>query len=365
MKLLIKIVLVLLFLAGGLVLALFGGGKYLNAPPDNPTIEASTTVNSDTDAPGTDNPVFDHQAGEPVVFEVEQGETVIRLAGRLEDLGLIRSARLLVLLTRVKKTQTRIKSGFYRLAPGMTTMEIHDVLVAGAQELKSVTLPEGWTAAKMGQRLEEARICSSESFLSAVASTELLEKFKIPADSLEGYLFPDTYRFVQAYPAEKVVEHLVATFFEELELIDPQFEELAPSELHKRVIMASIVEREYRDPGEADKIASVFYNRLKKNMRLQSCATVVYVLTEEKGQPHPSKLTYRDLEVESVFNTYRNWGLPPAPIANPGSAALRGALFPADTDYLFFLLQDPDAGKHVFSRTLADHQEAYTLYIKQ
>jgi len=193
----------------------------------------------------------------------------------------------------------------------------------------------------------------------------LIEKFGIPAKNLEGYLFPDTYRFLQKYPAEKVVEHLVDTFFQQLEDIAPDYTDFSAEELHQRVILASIVEREYRDPEEANKIASVFYNRLEKNMRLQSCATVVYVLTEEQGLPHPSKLTYNDLEVESEFNTYREWGLPPAPIANPGTDALRGAFHPADTDYLFFLLQDQNAGKHVFSRNLADHNEAYSLYIKQ
>jgi UPF0755 protein len=340
MKSLVKILLGLLLLTGGLALALIGAWNYYNAPPES-------------------------SAEESTVFEIKEGEPVRRLSYRLEEMGLIRSARLFSLLTRIHKTQGLIKSGFYRIEPNMTSLEIHDVLVAGAQELKSVTLPEGWTSRRMAQKLEEAQICSAKSFLEATASRELLEKFKIPADSLEGYLFPDTYRFLQAYPAQKVVEHMVKAFFEQLKTVNPGYSELSPEELHRKVILASIVEREYRDKDETNLIASVFYNRLEKNMRLQSCATVVYVLTEEKGRPHPSKLTYSDLEVDSKFNTYREWGLPPAPISNPGSAALKGAMFPAETDYLFFLLQDPDAGKHVFTRTLADHNEAYRLYIKK
>jgi len=171
--------------------------------------------------------------------------------------------------------------------------------------------------------------------------------------------------FHKDLPAEKVVEHLVQTMFEKLENIYPEYKEMEPEELHDKIILASIVEREYRNPDEAAKIASVFYNRLKIDMRLQSCATVVYVLTEIKGEKHPEKITYNDLEVDSKFNTYEEWGLPPAPIANPGINALEAVFYPADTDYLYFLLKDQDAGRHVFSRTLSDHDNAYRLYIKQ
>ncbi len=182
---------------------------------------------------------------------------------------------------------------------------------------------------------------------------------------MEGFLFPDTYLFQRNFPAEKIVAHMVDTFFDNLREIAPGYTELSAEELYRKIIIASIVEREYRASDEAKKIASVFYNRLERGMRLQSCATVVYVLTEKQEKEHPKKLTYEDLEVESDFNTYTRGGLPPSPIANPGAVALEATFHPADTDYLYFLLQDPEDGRHTFSKTLSEHNEAYRLYIKQ
>jgi UPF0755 protein len=134
--------------------------------------------------------------------------------------------------------------------------------------------------------------------------------------------------------------------------------------LRDRVVLASIVEREYRAPEEAPLMASVFYNRLNARMRLQSCATVAYVLTEELGRPHPESLTYGDLEVDSDYNTYARWGLPPGPISNPGRVALLAAFEPAETPFLYFVLRDPEAGRHEFSVSLDEHNEKKFLYLK-
>jgi UPF0755 protein len=154
------------------------------------------------------------------------------------------------------------------------------------------------------------------------------------------------------------------TFFKRLAEIEPSAVEMDPVDLHNRVIMASIVEREYRIGEEAALMAGVFYNRLSIGMALQSCATVEYVITEIQGRPHPLVLYTRDTEIPNPYNTYIRPGLPPGPISSPGKLALDAAFHPQKNDYLYFRLVDPAGGKHYFSRTFDDHIRAGTLYVK-
>lgn len=299
-----------------------------------------------------------------VVFKIAAGDTMVGVAGRLEDEGLIRSSFLFRIIGKVYRTGGKMKTGLYRIEPGFSTLQIHNLLVAGNQVLFRVTIPEGWTARMIAERLEQEGITGAEEFLEACRTPELLELTGSSTGSVEGFLYPDTYYFARDYPATDVVEHMVQTFFNNLEEIYPEWEEMDRRDLYRKVILASIVEREYRSPEEAPLIASVFYNRLKENMTLGSCATIVYILTEQLGEEHPERLTYSDLEVESDYNTYRNEGLPPGPIANPGYIALHAAFHPESSDYLYFVLKDPEAGKHHFSKSLGEHNQAYSLYIK-
>lgn len=338
------VILVLFLIVGVLSAALVGLGYYLNSPVESSPTNSESRVNS---------------------FNVSPGEAVSVIAERLAEKGIIRSKYFFIALTKLQQTQAAVKSGYYQISDTMSTSEIHNMLVTGTQQLVKVTLAEGLTARQIGARFEEAGICTQNDFLNAIDSREILDQFQMKADSLEGYLYPDTYLFQEDYPAKKVVMHLVETMFEKLNEIYPEYTQLEWEELHSKIILASIVEREYRDPEEAAKIASVFYNRIERGMRLQSCATVVYVMTEIKGEEHPKKITFNDLEIESKYNTYTEWGLPPAPIANPGIVALKAVFYPADTDSLYFLLKDPDAGQHVFTKSLNDHNRAYRLYIKQ
>jgi len=182
---------------------------------------------------------------------------------------------------------------------------------------------------------------------------------------VEGFLYPDTYYFARNYPAQGVAAYMIENFFNTLKTILPDGQDMSAEEIYSKVTLASIVEREYRDPSEAALIASVFYNRIEQEMTLGSCATVVYALTEEMGRDHPERLTYADLETESDYNTYIHQGLPPGPIANPGYLALSAAFNPEKSDYLYFVLKDPDTGTHHFSRSLIEHNQAYKLYIKR
>jgi UPF0755 protein len=167
--------------------------------------------------------------------------------------------------------------------------------------------------------------------------------------------------FPKDFPAEQVVRTMADNFFEKLYTISPSLQNMTPRELNDIVILASIVEREYRVREEAPLMAGVFYHRLRINMALQSCATVEYVITDILGRPHPSVILNVDLEIRSPFNTYMFRGLPPGPISAPGVVALRAAIYPEHTDFLYFRLIEPATGRHHFSRTYDEHLRAGQL----
>jgi UPF0755 protein len=302
-----------------------------------------------------------------LLLEIKSGESGMSVGKRLEEAGIIRTQYLWAILSRIDKEP--IKAGFYSVELPITQMDIRSLLVSGQQMLISVTIPEGGTLKKTARILEDAAICTAKDFLAAAADESMLNRYRIPGGSsgktMEGYLYPDTYLFPRSFPAENVVEKMADTFFEKLEDIAPESLSLSPEELNQRVILASIVEREYRVEEEAPLMAGVFYNRLEIGMALQSCATVEYVITEIQGRPHPEVLYNRDIEIRDPYNTYIRPGLPPGPISEPGEVALRAVFEPTESNYLYFRLVDPGAGKHYFSRTLDDHIRAGVLYTKR
>ena len=299
------------------------------------------------------------------LVSVHEGESLNAIAAKLEGEGIIRSSFFLRLFSRLRATEGDFQVGTYKIEKGTSTLGVHNLLVSGREVLYSITIPEGWPISRIANLLEDESITSRDEFLAAARARQLLADLGIPGDSVEGFLFPDTYFFAKDYPAELIVKHMVEQFFGKLRAIYPDFSGIAPEELYQKVVLASIIEREYRAEDEAEMMASVFYNRLDINMRLQSCATVAYVLTEILGKEHPDNLTFKDLEVESDYNTYAQWGLPPGPISNPGIVALKAAFLPAESDFLYFVLKDPNAGRHEFSTSLEDHNYAKFMYLKK
>jgi UPF0755 protein len=297
-----------------------------------------------------------------VLFEIRRGESAQSVGRRLEQEGIIRNRYFWYLLSRLEKEY--VKTGAYRLELPATQLAIHAVLVEGRQILNRVTIPEGVTIKKIARILEEANICGAADFIAAAADRALLDRYHIPASTMEGYLFPETYLFPVDYPPSMVITAMADTFFRRLGEIVPSGGEPDPEELHRKVVLASIVEREYRIDEEAPLMAGVFDNRLRIGMALQSCATVEYVITEIQDRPHPEILYTRDTEIRDPYNTYMYPGLPPGPISNPGEVALRAGFFPRESDYLYFRLTDPAAGRHYFARTLDDHIRAGLLYVK-
>ena len=297
-----------------------------------------------------------------VRFEVRRGESSQSVGRRLAESGLIRNQLFWDILCRFGKEH--IKTGSYRIEVPASQIAIHRILVSGKQILLRVTVPEGLTLTKTAKLMEEAGICPADTFVTAAIDPQIIERYRIPGISMEGYLYPDTYLFPPEFPAEKAVQAMVDTFFSRITDIDADTLSLPPEELNRLIILASIVEREYRLDEEAPLMAGVFINRLNINMALQSCATVVYVITEVQGRPHPEMLYNRDIEIRDPYNTYIRPGLPPGPICSPGSVALRAVLNPSETNYMYFRLVNQASGKHYFSNTLDDHIRASVLYVK-
>jgi len=299
------------------------------------------------------------------LFSIDRGESLSQIGRNLQDQGLIRYAPLLTLTGRLRGTQSDFKAGYYRIPAGSTTLSIHDLLVTGAQTLGKITIPEGWTVGKIARHLEAQGVCTAADFLAATRSPRLLADFGVSEKTLEGYLFPDTYFIPRPFPAEAMAELMTKTFFDTLGHIEPDWKVSAVGTLRSTVILASIVEREYQVDDEAPLIASVFYNRMKRNMGLESCATLEYIITEIQQKAHPEYITRDDEKIDSPYNTYKWAGLPPGPISNPGKTALEAAFHPAQTNYMYFVLRDPQAGRHYFSRDLNEHNQAKYLYLKK
>lgn len=329
--------------------AIVASAYYLNSPVSPSNVRGGQTADS---------------SGEGAVFTVQRGESADVIASRLQQEHIIRAAFMLKLVSRIQGTGADFQAGQYRLSPAMTTLEVHNTLVDGRQVLVRVTIPEGFTLRQVADRMQRAGITSADDFISAATSRALLDRYDIPGDSAEGYLFPDTYLFSQGYPASQVVSHMIDTFFKRLSTIYPDYRSLTAEQLHDKVVLASIVEREYVSPDEAPLIASVFYNRLERHIRLESCATVAYVMTEQDGLPHPDRIFDSDLKRPSPYNTYLHGGLPPGAISNPGITSLDAAFHPAKSDYLYFVLKASGAQHHNFSRTLAEHDQQAVFYLK-
>ena len=307
----------------------------------------------------------DYNKQEDLIFSIENGATLNSISKDLTKNGIIRYPWTMILYSRFKGTESDFKVGIYRISNEMTLIEIHDYLVDGKQQLYKVTIPEGWTSRQIANYLEQLEITDGEAFINAVSSRELIGEFGIQSNNVEGFLYPDTYMFQKTFPADKIVKVMVGNFFNKLLEIFPDYKELNDTELMDKIILASIVEKEYRDPDEAPLMAGVFYNRLSNStpIPLGSCATIVYIIADIQNKPHPDIITYSDLKLPSPYNTYINSGLPPGPISNPGKVALNASFYPENSDYLYFLLKSPESGQHEFTRNLLEHNAAYNLYI--
>ncbi len=301
-------------------------------------------------------------SGTPVPFTVYPGESPYSIGERLEEAGIISSARLFYAYIRYNNLGQKLEAGDYTLSPSMTIPEIVNVLQHGRAKEITITVPEGWRMEQLADYLEEQGIMSAEEFLAWAKRDLWADHYdflkEVPEGaSLEGYLFPDTYRL--PFPASP--KDLIARMLENFEAkVTPEMRAKA-SELgltfHQAVILASIVEKEAVLPEERPLIAGVFLNRLRKKMPLQADPTVQYAKGYDKTAGRWwSPITIEEaISIQSPYNTYLNLGLPPGPICSPGLESIKAVLYPAKTDYLFFF--SPNGSSHIFSKTYEEHLE--------
>jgi peptidoglycan lytic transglycosylase G len=284
-------------------------------------------------------------------FDVEAGDTMGRVAHELEEEGLIRNARVARWFARAENLSSRLKVGEYELSRSQSTPEILEILAEGRVNLHAVVIPEGLRATEIAERLEMAGLADRDEFLAVVMDPAVARAHGIEGSSLEGYLFPDTYRFARGLPAERIVDAMVEEFMNVYREFEPDVGRQDLSR-HELVTLASIVEKETGVPEERPLIAAVFLNRLKRRMRLETDPTVIYGVENFDGNLRKVHL----LDTGNPYNTYKISGLPPGPIANAGREALFAVLHPADSPFLYFVSRND--GTHVFSRTYAEHERA-------
>lgn len=303
----------------------------------------------------------------PVRALIPKGSTAGDASRILYETGLIRSPFIFKIACKLSGQSGKLKPGLYQLNKTMPMAKVIDTLVDGDSLESWVTIPEGFNAKQIADTLQEKKLADGAAFaqLAIAGGSKFRDYPFITGDNLEGYLFPDTYLISRDTNADGIVREMLKTFEKKVlsgsrldmeKVITKRFgldnDQFAEG-LHKILTLASIVEREAKIPKDRLLIAGVLWNRLNKGMRLEVDDTIGYIPGQTTG--NKKKVYYRDLAVDSPYNTYRRAGLPPAPICNPGLASIQAVLNPAEVDYLYYVAK-PD-GSHLFARTFEEHKK--------
>jgi UPF0755 protein len=282
-------------------------------------------------------------------FEIKPNTPSVLIAEDLKKEDLIKSKWLFLLSLKLKKGV--IFAGTYELSPSFSLLKVVRILISGQVKEWVVTFPEGYSLKDMAERLAQKGIVKKEDFLSEASLVSKYEKdfpflSEIKTSNLEGYLFPDTYRFPIGVKSEEIIKEMLSNFNKKL-----MDKKITPETL----ILASIVEREAKKPEDRPLIASVFLNRLAQKMKLEADPTVQYA----KGSW--DKITVEDYKIDSPYNTYKYPGLPPGPICNPGLESIKAVLYPEKTDYLYFF--HTKDGRTFYSKTKEEHEQKKKEYL--
>lgn len=318
-----------------------------------------------------DNPAGT-QKGE-VKLVIPRGASTEKVADLLQETGVLTEKTKFYVLVRyhhylknlfpdlARIGRIRLRAGTYKISTSLTPQQILAILRKGPKrESIRVTIPEGFNVFKIAARLQKKGICRKDDFLRLALNPDYSQKMLgWEAPRLEGYLYPDTYRFYKNTPPAKVISKMVQRF---KGVFTPAFKQKAKAldwSIHQTVTMASIVEKETGQARERPKISSVFHNRLRRKWKLETDPTVIYGLLPNFN----GNITQKDLHNPHPYNTYKHRGLPPGPIASPGLAAIRAALYPLKTRYMFFVSKND--GTHIFSRTGREHRKWVNVYQKK
>ncbi|MGB9788760.1 MAG: endolytic transglycosylase MltG [Dictyoglomus turgidum] len=294
---------------------------------------------------------------------IPEGSSAYKVADILLDNSLIKSKEVFIATLKLMGKDKGLKSGYYILSPSFSMFDIIDILTQGKGLRVKITIPEGSSLKDMAHLFSEKlalskekfiTLCKDENFIDSVMKDykNYFSSYK-SLKTLEGYLYPSTYYFNKGIKEEDIIKLLIKEFFNQINVHIPEYKERLKSlnlSFNDWIILASIVEKEAKVDQERPLIAGVFLNRLKKGYKLQSCATVEYVYDFKK-----SVLLYKDLEIDSPYNTYIYYGLPPSPICSPSLNSLKAVLYPQG-DYLFFVAKGD--GTHIFTKTYEEHLKA-------
>lgn len=283
---------------------------------------------------------------------IPSGVSTWGIGAELESAGVVRSKTAFFLLHQLRRGRS-LKAGEYEFPAGMRMLDVHDKIARGEVSFHTVVIPEGFNIFDIAAALQEARVCTQAEFLDAARrDRNLIADLAPDAPSLEGYLFPDTYDFSKKQTPDDVAATMVKRFRKEAAAIGLQ------GDVNRVVTLASFVEKETRIAEERPIVASVFENRLAQNIPLATDPSVIYA-SKLVGK-FDGVIRQSDLQLDSPYNTYKNAGLPPGPIANPGKGALLAAMHPAQTSYLYFVANGE--GGHNFARTLEEHNHNVAIY---
>ncbi|PKQ29107.1 MAG: endolytic transglycosylase MltG [Actinobacteria bacterium HGW-Actinobacteria-10] len=300
-------------------------------------------------------PDHDIAPGRAVQVEIVPGMSTGQIAERLSRAGVVENANMFRLQVRLDGTGGQLKSGVYELSTAMEYEDVAEVLIAGpVYTYYTVTVPEGFVVEQIAARFEEKAGIPASEFLALAkgGASQFAGEHPYLSDayqgSLEGFLFPKTYRVREGSTATEVISMMLDQFDREIADVDFSYPESRGMSVHSTIVLASMIEREVSVASERELVSSVIYNRLDKDMRLEIDATIEYVLPGNRF-----RLRASDIEIDSPYNTYRNKGLPPGAIANPGKAAIQAACSPAKTEYLYYVLTARD-GSHTFATNHAE-----------
>ncbi len=285
--------------------------------------------------------------------EIPRGASTRSIAEMLTKAGAIERPWVFLLM-RALRPSTKLQAGEYRFAGPASTLDVYDRIARGDVFYFELAIPEGLNMFDIASAVEKVGLMSASQFLEAARDPSLIRDLDKTAPTLEGYLFPDTYRVTRHTSAGELCRILTQRFRSEWKRLG------SSADPHETVTLASLIEKEAAVPADRPLISAVFRNRLKLGMKLDCDPTTVYAALLEgryRGTIHQS-----DLASVNSYNTYQHAGLPPGPIANPGIASLKAALDPADADYLYFVARPDGSGRHAFSKDLASHQEAAARY---
>ncbi|MDD3711362.1 MAG: endolytic transglycosylase MltG [Patescibacteria group bacterium] len=312
-------------------------------------------------------------------FVIEKGQGVSLIAKNLKKQDLIKSILVFKIYSKISGQQASFKEGSYILNPKMSIKQIVSELTPRIflKPEEKLTFIEGWNIRDYSKLLNDRNLISPNDFLSLVGEPLLdyrfVENKKYPQDyseefsflkdkpkfySLEGYLFPDTYRFFIDTSDEEIIKKMLSNFDNKLTMKMREDIQEQGKTIHEIITMASIIEKEVPSVEDMKVVSGIFWDRIKNGQALESCATLAYILDLNKTQ-----YSYEDTRIESPYNTYINRGLPPGPIANPGLNAILASIYPESTDYNYFL-SNPKNGETIFSKTYQEHLNNKAKYIK-